>query len=124
MSVSWEQTAEHVVVVRISEQLGAAEWIAAQRAVSELINGRSSSSILVIADKFDGFARGDWEDMSFQLRRDSRIARIAIVADPKWEDQMLLFAGAGLRKFEMKFFPTADLMQARSWVAPPVKELA
>src|SRR3954451_19724210 len=99
MSVNWEQTTEYVVV-RISGWLGAAEWLAAQRAVSELINDRPRSSILVIAENFDGFARGDWEDMSFQLKRDSRVARVAIVADPKWEDQMLLFAGAGLRKFE------------------------
>src|SRR4051812_23752111 len=124
MSVSWEQAPEHVVVVRVSERLGASEWLAAQRAVSEGINSRSSSSILVIVENFDGFAQGDWEDMSFQLKRDSRIARIAIVADPKWEDQMLLFAGAGLRKFEMKFFPTAELARAQLWVAPPVKEIA
>src|SRR5436190_3144787 len=102
MSVRWEQTPEHVIVVRISERLRASEWLAAQRSVSELVNQGACSSILVIAEKFGGFARGDWDDMSFQLKRDSPISRIAIVADPKWEDRMLLFAGAGLRRFEIK----------------------
>src|SRR3954468_964765 len=123
MSVTWEQNPERVVVVRITGLLGASEWLAAQHAVSELID-EQSSSILVIVENFEGFARGDWNDMSFQLKNDSRIARIAIVADPKWEEQMLMFSGAGLRKFEIKFFPSSALTQARSWVAPPVKETA
>ena len=127
MSVSWEQTPERVVVVRVSGRLEPSEWLAAQMAVSKLVNDEAasaSSSIMVTAENFEGFARGDWNDMTFLLKNDSRIARIAIVADPKWEDQMLLFAGAGLRKFEMKFFPAAELAQARAWVTPAVKATA
>jgi hypothetical protein len=125
MSVSWQQTPERVVVVRISGRLEPSEWLAAQMAVSKLLNDEpASSSIMVIAESFEGFARGDWNDMTFVLKNDSRIARIAIVADPKWEDQMLLFAGAGLRKFEMKFFPAAEMAQARAWVTPAVKATA
>jgi len=124
MSVKWEQTPEHVVVVTVSGLLGASEWLAAQRAVSELITEQAWSSILVIVENFDGFARGDWNDMSFQLKHDGQIARIAIVADQKWEDEMLMFAGAWLRKVEIRFFPSSALTQARVWVAPPVKETA
>src|SRR4051812_40229738 len=63
MSVSWKPTPERVVVVRISGRLEPSEWLAAQMAVSKLLNDESaSSSIMVIAESFEGFARGDWND--------------------------------------------------------------
>ena len=44
------------------------------------------------------------------------IEKIAIVADPKWELQTLMFAGAGVRTGQVKFFPMTQLGQARVWL--------
>ena len=44
------------------------------------------------------------------------IAKIAIVAEPRWETQALAFAGAGLRKAPVRFFAPNELEQARAWL--------
>jgi hypothetical protein len=41
---------------------------------------------------------------------------MAIVADAKWEDQALMFAGKGLRKIEIEFFTPAEMGRARQWL--------
>jgi SpoIIAA-like len=44
------------------------------------------------------------------------IAKIAIVADPRWEVQALAFAGAGVRRAPVRFFPLEELAAARAWL--------
>ncbi len=43
--------------------------------------------------------------------------RGAIVAKLRWEPLALAFAGAGVRRTPVKFFPPNELEQARSWLA-------
>jgi hypothetical protein len=45
------------------------------------------------------------------------ISKIAIVAEPRWEALALAFAGAGVRRAPVKFFPPHELEQSRSWLA-------
>ncbi len=42
--------------------------------------------------------------------------RGAIVAKLRWESLALAFAGAGVRRTPVKFFPPNELEQARSWL--------
>jgi hypothetical protein len=66
---------------------------------------------------FEGFERGaDWGDISFLVKHDHQVDKIAIVGDPKWESEMLIFAGAGFRQGQVKFFPLSQLGQARAWL--------
>jgi hypothetical protein len=46
-----------------------------------------------------------------------KISKIAIVAEPRWEALALAFAGAGVRRAPVKFFPPNEPEQARSWLA-------
>jgi hypothetical protein len=46
-----------------------------------------------------------------------KISKIAIVAESRWETLALAFAGAGVRRAPVKFFPPKDLDQARNWLA-------
>ena len=43
--------------------------------------------------------------------------KIAIVGDQKWEDMALLFTGKGIRRVPIEYFPPADLVKARTWLA-------
>jgi SpoIIAA-like len=59
----------------------------------------------------------DWNDLDFMISHGGKISKIAIVAEPRWETLALAFAGAGVRRAPVKFFPTSELEQARSWLA-------
>jgi hypothetical protein len=72
---------------------------------------------LVMVEDFEGFERGaDWGDISFLVKHDHQIDKIAIVADPKWEIEILAFAGVGFRRAPVKFFPVSQLTLARDWL--------
>ena len=53
----------------------------------------------------------------FFSRMGSKISKIAIVAEPRWEPLSLAFAGVGVRRAPVKFFPPNELEQAGSWLA-------
>ena len=55
--------------------------------------------------------------LDFLLSHGGEIARIAIVAEPRWEVQALAFAGAGVRRAPVKFFTPDQLAEARAWLA-------
>jgi hypothetical protein len=47
---------------------------------------------------------------------DENIEKIAIVGDEKWRDHALAFAGAGMRKAAVRFYPPSEIAQARAWL--------
>lgn len=105
-------------VLRVTGVLRKSELDAAQAAGLQATGGPDKTRLLVIAEDFDGWEKGaDWGDMEFFLKYGDRIERIAIVADPKWETQMLMFAGAGFRKAPVKFFPLGSIDEARTWLS-------
>ena len=71
--------------------------------------------VLVIVEDFKGRERGaDWGDMTFFATHGDQIDKIAIVSEPKWESEILAFAGAGFRRAPVKFFPMNQLTLARA----------
>ena len=77
----------------------------------------SKPRLLVILESFEGWERGaDWNDLDFLISHGGKISKIAIVAEPRWEPLALAFAGAGVRRAPVKFFPPNELEQARSWL--------
>ena len=118
MQVSVEQESPGLVNVHLAGRVASQAWHAALADVAKLLNPGQRTSILLAAEGFEGWEPGDWDDLSFQREHDAHIARIAIVADQKWKDQMLMFAGQGLRKVDIRFFTPAETVQARQWVSP------
>jgi SpoIIAA-like len=70
-------------------------------------------------ENFEGWEGGaDWgNDLDFLFLHSGKISKIAIVAESRWETLALAFAGAGVRRAPVKFFPPNELEQARSWLA-------
>jgi stage II sporulation SpoAA-like protein len=78
--------------------------------------------LLVSLDDFLGWEGSqEWNDMTFLSEHGDRIAKVAVVGDRRWEDQVLMFSGAPLRKTPVRFFDAADLEKAlgkaRAWLA-------
>ena len=117
MSVSVERESPDLIKLQVAGRVTSREWHAALGDVAKLLNPPGQTSVLVAAERFDGWEPGDWDNLSFQENYDAQIGRLAIVAEPKWQDQVLMFAGKGLRKVEMEFFPSSDIQRARQWLA-------
>src|SRR4051812_34905953 len=106
-----------ICVLRLSGLLKQSEFGAGQTSMAGTIEAGAKPRLLTILEDFKGWERGtDWNDLDFMLSHGGEIAKIAIVADPRWETQALAFAGAGVRRVPVKFFPPDELTQARIWL--------
>jgi stage II sporulation SpoAA-like protein len=118
MPVQIKYEPNETCVLRISGILKRSEFGAEEKALARHIDTGSNPRLFVILENFEGWERGaDWNDLDFYISHGRKISRIAIVAEPRWEALALAFAGAGVRRTPVKFFPPSKLEQARSWLA-------
>lgn len=118
MPFTVQSEANDISVQRISGILTLAEFKSGQENLAEGINAGAKPRVLAILENFQGWERGvDWGDIDFVHSEGSRIAKIAIVGDSRWEAEALAFAGAGYRSAPVKFFPADQEAQARAWLA-------
>jgi hypothetical protein len=117
MGVTLQQEEGNVRVLRATGMLKKSELDAVLTAEAEKWGPATRIKVLVIADKFEGWERNEeWGDVSFFMKHGDQIEKIAIVADPKWEDDLMIFAAAGFRRAPVKFFPSGQIMSARAWL--------
>ncbi len=104
-------------VLKVTGLLKKSELDILQAKVVNQVSPDTSIKLLVIVEGFQGWERGaDWGDMTFITTYGDRIGKIAFVADPRWETDLLMFAGAGLRRAPVQFFPQSRLSEARAWL--------
>ena len=117
MAVAIQQESDDTYVIRINGLLKKLELESVQLTALDGIEKAGTIKLLVILDDFQGWQKGDdWGDMSFYSEHGDQIDKIAIVGDPKWEDEMLMFAGSGLRRAPVKYFSESDLAAAQAWL--------
>src|SRR5437016_7984560 len=118
MSVQMQYEPNDICVLGMSGILKRSEFGTEQTELARHIDTGSKPRLLVILENFEGWERGaDWNDLDLTISHGEKISRIAIVAEPRWEALALAFAGAGVRRVPVKFFPSNELEQARSWLA-------
>lgn len=117
MDVILRQEENNVRVLWIAGILKKAEFDAVLKAEAAQWGPQTLVKVLVLAEDFQGWERNEeWGDISFFFEHGNRIEKIAIVADAKWETEMMLFAGAGLRRAPVNFFPSGQIASARAWL--------
>jgi hypothetical protein len=117
MPIEIEYEPNDICVLRIRGVLKQSEFEAKQGALADKIDVGAKPRLLAIAENFEGFERGaDWNDLDFMISHGGEIAKIAIVAEPRWEVQALAFAGAGVRRAPVRFFPPDEVSAARAWL--------
>ena len=119
MAVEMKYEPNGICALSISGILKRSEFGTEQSALADKIDTGSKPRLLVILENFEGWERNaDWgNDLDFLFVHSSKISKIAIVAESRWETLALAFAGAGVRRAPVKFFPPKDLDQARNWLA-------
>lgn len=114
MSIQIIDVTNGLVTARLAGKLTPDEQAQFQKTVVKVIKKEGKASVLVYAQDFQGWDKGDWSDISFQAQYDSQIEKMAIVGKEKWADLAVMFTGKGLRKVPIEFF--ADPEKARAWI--------
>ena len=117
MPATLDFEANDICVLRVTGKLKQSEFAAQQEVLAHRIDGGAKPRLLVIAENFEGWERSDWNDLDYLLAYSGSIAKIAIVAEPRWEAHALAFAGAGVRRAPVQLFQPDQLAEARAWVA-------
>ncbi len=117
MGITGEKDASGLYVIRISGVFTNEQRKAMEAAGRAEIDRRSKIKILLLADGFEGWAKGgNWGDIRFMLEYDPYMEKIAVVADEKWRDPLLMYLAAGHRQAAVEFFPLGQENMAREWL--------
>jgi hypothetical protein len=116
MSAEFLGATGRVLTLRVSGWLTPAELAASQKAAGQVIEQLGKVRLLILVEDFKGTAKGDWNDLSFQMQYDPVIEKIGVVCDPQWENTALMFTGKGIRRVAIEIFRPADLERAKAWV--------
>ena len=118
MSAKLEQHPDRLLILHVGGELKKTELDAVQSDFVEKIAGSGTVKLLVLLENFTGWERSEaWGDTDFFFSHRNDFEKIAVVGDPRWEAQVLAFAGAGLRKGPVKLFPETSESAARAWLA-------
>jgi hypothetical protein len=117
VGVSLQRERSDIRVLSVAGILKKAEFDAVVMAEAKEWQPHTRVKLLVRAEGFQGWDRqGDWGDISFFLKYGHQIDKIAVVADEKWETELLIFAAAGFRPAPVKFFASRRIAEARAWL--------
>jgi hypothetical protein len=117
MGATIEREESNLRVLQITGLLKKSELDAALATEARQWGLTTRVKVLVIVEDFKGWERGaDWGDITFFETHGDQIDKIAIVADPQLETDLLMFAGAGFRRAPVKFFSANQLALARAWL--------
>jgi hypothetical protein len=117
MSATVSKEKEGLIVINVDGILTFNELKEIEEKERQVIDRDKGAAILILAEKFAGWGKeGDWGDLTFMYEYDPYIKKIAIVADEKWRDEMLMFTGAGHRQASIEFFFPDEVEEARDWL--------
>ena len=117
MSVTFTKESENLFVVHLKGIYTFEESKKLESRAGAEIDVSQKVKLLVLAEQFSGWGKeGDWGDITFFYEMGHLIEKIAIVSNEKWKDEMLMYAGAGLREAPVKFFPDGGEKDARDWL--------
>ncbi len=116
MALDWQLEADHLLVARVKGLLGFDEFKATQDSNGLPFSTQKILKILVLAEEFQGWQDGAWEQVGFNEQVDANISKMAVVIPERWQDELSLFLAKDLRDFPIRFFVPEQQNQARQWL--------
>ncbi len=103
--------------IHIQGVLSRSGFSAAETELASHIEAGNNPRLLVVLEDFAGWEEGaDWNNLDFMFTHGTKIAKIAIVGDKRWEGEVKMFTGAGMRAAPVGYFEPDRLVEARDWV--------
>ena len=105
------------IVFYVSELLTKSELDESQQEAEKFIQ-EGVSRVLVLATDFEGWDNnsGDWTDLEFGQKNDSKIEKMAIVGEQQWRDLSEMFTLKGFRSFPIEYFLPSEYEKAITWL--------
>ncbi len=117
MSMTFTKESDDLFVINIQGVLTFEDLKDVEKRARAEIDRSQKTKLLVLADQFSGWGKeGDWGDLTFMHEYDGYIEKIAVVANEKWKDEILMYLGAGRRQAQVKFFFDDEAEDARDWL--------
>jgi MFS superfamily sulfate permease-like transporter len=115
VSVTFPKEPENLFIIHIQGTLTFEDLNEVQNEARTEIDRSQKVKLVILAGHFTGWGEeGGWGDLTFMYEYDPYIEKIAIVADQKWREQILMFIGAGRRQATVEFFLDAEEL-AQDW---------
>lgn len=115
MSMTFTKEPENVLVVQVKGIFTFEDLKNYENKARAEIDRNQKVKLLILADQLSGWDKeGDWGDLTFMYEYDPYIEKIAVVAESKWKDQILMFVGAGRRQAAVESFNSEEA--ARDWL--------
>src|SRR4051812_36799716 len=110
MPAAIQRESDNIYLLRLSGTVKRAEFDAVQKTTAADIDAGAKPRVLAVLENFEGWEKGaDWGDLDFLFSHSNEIAKIAIVGEPRDEPSATAFAGAGLRRAPVQFFPSSQM---------------
>lgn len=116
MSITRIEQQDDLLVLQVKNHCHIADVRQAQALLSAMVEQAGSVRALILVEEFAGWDPSEnWSELALFGEQGDDARAIAVVADPRWKDEAMLFLLAGLRQAEVAFF--SDESAARSWLA-------
>ena len=118
IGIKISKESNNCIAITVNGVLLYKDLVQIQNTAKGMLRSGVKTNCLIIAKKFSGWGKdGKWDDVTFMYQADPLINKIAIVADVKWKDELLMFLGYGLREAKVQFFVSTDENYARRWLS-------
>ena len=111
-----EKNGGKTLEVLVSGKLAHEDYVQFVPVFERLVKEHGKISVLFEMTDFHGWNAGAvWDDLKFDLKHFSDIARLAMVGESKWEKGMSVFC----RPFttaKIRYFDRAQAAEARAWI--------
>src|SRR5690348_2815406 len=106
-----------VVTAKITGELSRADVTQLQTIARAAIQRNGKISALFFLDQFRGWKmEPGWGDLTFLNEHDQNIAKIAVVGETRWRDDVCAFLAKGFRSAAVEFFLASEPYKARQWL--------
>jgi len=120
MSVESLDLADDLHVIVISGKLEVVELSALRARLERTAALPRSLRVLVILRDFAGWEHSAaWGEVDYLATQDQWLKRIAVVGEPDWREQAMLFMVRDLREVPIEYFPPAAIDTALRWLIEP-----
>ncbi|MGO9373956.1 MAG: STAS/SEC14 domain-containing protein [Syntrophobacteraceae bacterium] len=108
---------DDLIFARVTGVMRLADQKTLQNIAGQVIARGWKVWFIAILEDFQGWKKGvDWSDIDFLVKYDADVAKMAIVGDKNWKEEVFAFVGKGFRTTEIAFFERNSLREAESWI--------
>jgi SpoIIAA-like len=117
MSVNIIDGSGTMVTAKITGELSKADVSQIQAIAREAIQRNGKITALFFLEQFRGWkTEPGWGDLTFLNEHDKNIAKIAVVGEARWKDDVCAFLAKGFRSAAVEYFLASEPYKARQWL--------